>query len=53
MGLPVFWLAGLLFSLGIISYFGGAIGNFDLNIIYGRILKKLDGLILDMEDLRT
>ena len=52
IGLPVFWLAGLLFSLGVISYFGAAIGNFDLNIVYGRILKKLDGLLLDMEELR-
>ena len=52
IGLPVFWLAGLLFSLGVISYFGAAIGNFDLNIVYGRILKKLNGLLLDMEELK-
>ena len=53
IGFPVFWLVGLLFTLGVISYFGAAIGNFDLNIVYGRILKKLDGLLLDMEDLRS
>ena len=53
IGLPLFWTLGLLFSLGVISYFGGVIGNFDLNLVYGRILKKLDGLLLDMEDLRA
>ena len=53
IGLPVFWLVGLLFSLGVISYFGAALGNFDLNIVYGRILKRLDGLLADMEELRA
>ena len=41
-----------MFILAVISYFGAAIGNLDLNIVYGRILKKMDGLLLDMEDLR-
>jgi len=53
IGFPVFWLVALVFSLGVISYFGAALGNFDLNIVYGRILKRLDGLLQDMEDLRS
>jgi hypothetical protein len=51
-GVPLFGLIGLVFILAVISYFGAAIGNFDLNIVYGRILDKMDGLLLDMEDLR-
>ena len=51
--LPLYWLIGLIISLSIISYFGGAIGKFDINIVYGRILKRLDALLADMEDLRA
>ncbi len=52
LGFPTYWVIGLFILLSIISYFGGAIGKFDLNIVYGRILKKLEVLLLDMEDLR-
>ena len=52
-GLPLYWLVGLIIILSIVSYFGGAIGKFDLNIVYGRILKRLDGLLADMEELRA
>jgi len=51
-GLPLYALIALVLILGVISYFGGAIGKLDLNIVYGRILKRLDGLLVDMEDLR-
>lgn len=52
LGFPFFWLIGLIIILGTISYFGGAIGKVDLNIVYGRIFKRLDGLLKEMEELR-
>lgn len=52
-GLPMSWILVLILILSIVSYFGGAIGKFDLNIVYGRILKRLDVLLADMEELRS
>jgi hypothetical protein len=52
-GLPIFWLLGVLIIAGILSYFGGVIYNWDVNIVYGNVFKKLDEIIADMEELRT
>lgn len=51
--IPVFWVIGMLIILILLAIFGGRIYKWDLNIVYGRILKKLDELIGDMEDLRA
>ena len=50
-GIPIFWLLGLLIIAGILSYFGGVIYRWDVNIIYGSVFKKLDEIIADMEEL--
>jgi len=52
-GLPTFWIIGLTIILSIVSYFAGAIGQFDIKIVYGRILRRLEGLLDDMEELRS
>lgn len=52
-GIPVFWVFGMLLIVALLMIFGGQIYKWDLNLIYGRILKKLDELIADMEDLRA
>ena len=52
-GLPLFGVIGLLFILILLAVFGGKIGEWDLKIGYGRILKRLDALLADMEELRT
>jgi hypothetical protein len=52
-GIPVFWLLGVLLVAGILSYFGGAIYQWDVNMVYGNVIKKLDEIIADMEELRT
>ena len=52
-GIPLIGILGLILILFILAFFGGRIYNWDLNIVYGRVLKKLDELIADMEDLRS
>ena len=52
-GIPLIGILGLILILFILAFFGGRIYNWDLNIGYGRVLKKLDELIADMEDLRS
>jgi hypothetical protein len=52
-GIPLFWLLGILIIAGILSYFGGILYKWDVNMVYGDILKKLDEIIADMEELRT
>jgi hypothetical protein len=49
---PVIFIAIFIGMIGILAYFGGKIGEFDLKLGYGRILKKLEVLLADMEDLR-
>ncbi len=51
-GLPLFGILGVVFIMGLLAFFGGRIGKWDLNIIYGRILKKLKVLLAEMEELR-
>ena len=51
-GMPVYWILSMLLIIILLAIFGGRIYKWDLNIVYGRIIKKLDELITDMEDLR-
>lgn len=51
--IPVFWGLGLIIITGILAYFGKRIYRFDLDLVYGRIFRKLDTLIADMEELRS
>ena len=52
-GIPLIGILIVLFVVSLLAYFGGVIGKWDLNLVYGRILKKLEVLILEMEDLRN
>ena len=51
-GIPVFWLLGLFLVVGLMALFGGAIYKWDLNLVYGRVFRKLDEIIADMEELK-
>jgi hypothetical protein len=51
-GLPLFMIIGGIVLLFLLAFFGGKIGQWDLNLVYGRILRKLDELLVDMEELR-
>ena len=52
-GMPVFWVLGILIIVMLLAIFGGRIYKWDLNLVYGRILKKLNETITDMEELRA
>lgn len=51
-GVPVSWILGSLLFAGLIVLFSGVIYRFDIHLIYGRQLKKLDEILADMEELR-
>ena len=52
-GIPLIGILGLILILFILAFFGGRIYNWDLNLVYGRVMKKLDEMIADMEELRS
>jgi hypothetical protein len=53
LGLPVYWTLGTLLMMGLVSYFSGILYKLDLGTVYGRIFKKLDEILKDMEELRA
>lgn len=52
-GLPLYAILAFIFILIFLAFFGAKIGEWDLKIGYGRILKRLDTLLADMEELRA
>jgi len=52
-GLPLAGIVGAIFIIAILAFFGGRIGMWDLNLVYGGIMKKLDQLLSEMEQLRA
>jgi len=52
-GVPIVVVLGFILVTVFLAYFGGRIYNWDLKIVYGGVLKKLDEIIADMEELRV
>lgn len=52
-GLPLIGILGVIFIVGLLALFGGMIGKWDLNLVYAGIIKKLKGLLAEMEELRA
>jgi hypothetical protein len=52
-GLPLIGIGLVVFTMGLLAFFGGKIYQWDLNIVYGRIFKKLKELMTDLEKLNT
>jgi len=52
-GMPVYWILSMLLIIILLAIFGGRIYKWDLNLVYGGVLKKLAELISDMEDLQA
>jgi len=52
-GLPLFGILGVILVISLLAFFGGVIGKWDLNLVYGGILRKLDTLLSEMEELRS
>ncbi len=51
-GIPLFLLVAVMLFAGLLAVFGGLLYKLDLNIVYGRVLRKLKEIITDMEELR-
>lgn len=52
-GLPLYGVLGGILAIILLAYFGGRIYQWDLNLVYGRVLKKLEEILTDMEELRN
>lgn len=52
-GIPLIGIVIVILILVLLAYFGGRIYKWDLNIVYGRIFKKLEELMTDIESLRS
>ena len=52
-GFPLILIIVALTVVSLLAYFGGQIGKFDLNLIYGKILRKLDEILADMNELKA
>ncbi len=52
-GVPLFGIIIAILIIAALAWFGGRIYLWDLNVIYGRVLKKLDELLTDLESLRS
>jgi hypothetical protein len=52
-GFPIYGIIGLMIIAGFLIYKAERIYKWDLNLVYGNILKKLSELMSDMEELRN
>lgn len=52
-GFPLLLIIAAIVIIGALAFFGGKIGKWDLNLVYGRILRKLDNTLADMDELRN
>jgi len=52
-GIPLIGIVFLFLFLGLLAFFGGRIYLWDLNLVYGRVFKKLEELMADIESLRS
>ena len=52
-GIPLIGIVLVFFIAAILALFGGKIYNLDVKIVYGRMFKKIEELISDLEELRT
>jgi hypothetical protein len=51
-GIPLLAIIFMAVIVGVLFLFGGKIYMLDVSIIYGRIFKKLDDLLADIEELK-
>jgi len=52
-GIPLFGIVIVLAIIGLLLLVGGRIYKWDLNLVYGRLFKKLEELMTDIESLRS
>jgi hypothetical protein len=52
-GIPLIAIIAVLLIVSLLAVFGGKIYQWDLNIVYGRVFKKLEELMADIEELKN
>ena len=52
-GIPVIWVSVILTLTGIVAYFSPKLFMFDIRLVYGRLMDRLDTTLKEMEDLRA
>jgi hypothetical protein len=52
-GIPLIAIIAVLLIVSLLAIFGGKIYQLDLNLVYGRMFKKLKELMADIEELKT
>lgn len=52
-GIPLIGIVISFLILGLLAFFGGRIYQWDVNLVYGRVFKKLEELMADIESLNT
>ncbi|MFT6415387.1 MAG: hypothetical protein ACJARZ_000723 [Dokdonia sp.] len=52
-GIPLIAIIVIAVIVGLLFFFGGRIYQWDLNIVYGRMFRKLEDLMTDIESLRS
>jgi hypothetical protein len=53
LGVPYYLWLGSIVIMSLLAFAGGRIYRWDLNIVYGRVIKKLNEILADMEELRA
>ena len=51
-GIPLIAIIVIILIVGLLAFFGGRIYQWDLNLVYGRVFKKLEELMADIEELK-
>jgi len=51
-GFPALLAIPFILIIAVLAFFGGKIGKWDINLVYGRIINRLDDLLSDMKELR-
>ncbi|MFT4758249.1 MAG: hypothetical protein ACI87N_003190 [Flavobacteriales bacterium] len=51
-GMPLIAVVVIILIVGLLAFLGGRIYQWDLNLIYGRVFKKLEELMSDIEELK-
>ena len=52
-GIPLFYVLPVIVFILLFTIFSKRIYRFDIKTVYGHVMKKLDEMIADMEELRS
>jgi hypothetical protein len=52
IGLPVYGIVAIIVGLCLLALVGARLGQWEINMVYGGIIKRLDEMMTDMEELR-